>query len=60
MIEFNEMLYRRLSKVLRFTGKAVRSLGLVFNQSLCCRLASRPIRQYRGVSEAKSLHTQGR
>ena len=23
MIEFNEMLYRRLSKVLRFTGKAV-------------------------------------
>ena len=27
MIEFNEMLYRMLSKVLRFTGKAVRSRG---------------------------------
>src|SRR3990167_6550080 len=33
MIEFNEMLYRRLSKVLRFTGKAVRSLGLVLTRA---------------------------
>lgn len=39
MIEMTEMLLRRLSKISRFTGEAVRSLGLVFNQSL---LVDRP------------------
>jgi len=34
MIESNEILYRKPSKILRFTGKAVPTLGLVFNQSL--------------------------
>jgi hypothetical protein len=39
MIEMTEMLLRRFSKISRFTGEAVRSLGLVFNQSL---LVDRP------------------
>ncbi len=60
MIEFAEMQYKKRSKSFMFHREGRPNLRTGFKPEPVRRLASRPIRPYRGVSEAKSLHTQGR